>query len=392
MYKGLQIIQTLNKNQFIDEGDGMKKYYVWFIIILSLILYIYFLSGVDTTVVEDLDIPSALGCDLEKLNNGQTIYSFPVSVYDFQDENNPTSFVRIGRGETIGETREDRQTKANRSFVLGLEKIFIMSEDMCRYGINGLLNSLLVNSNISDMGIAIVCKGRVEDYLNLSIKSYPSSADYIEGIIRNARSNNFVSKNYTLMDLYVRIDAEGRNLVLPYIDIENNLPRLTGFALFQGDKMQTYLSIKEAKIMNLLREDDVTGVLTIKQSLDKYIDVQARSKRKVKCYIQGNNYKFVISLNINADLIANEIYTDLNTDPKKISEFQNDMEKEIEKQCYSFIEKMQEEYKADYLDLGRVAAAKVGRDPNTDWNKIVSDSKIEVKVKLKLQSQGRGFY
>lgn len=370
----------------------MKRYSSWLITFISLALYVFFVTGVDMSPVEDLDIPSALGCDIEKSDNGKTIYSFPVSVYDFESEDKPISFLRIGKGATIGETREDRQLKSNKDFILGLEKIVIFSEDAASYGIKAILNVLLVNPTISDTGIAMVCKGRAEDLMKLNIKNYPSSADYIEGLIKNSKNFNFISENYTIMDLYVRVDAEGRSLALPYIVIENDLPKLTGFALFQKDKMKLYLPVKEAKIMNLLKEDDVKGVLTIEKDFEKYIDVRAKSKRKVRCYVNGNNYKFVISLNIMADLIINELYKGLDSQPEKIAAFEKDMEREVKTQCQTFIKKMQQEYKTDYLDLGRVAAAKFGRYPDIDWNKIVSSSEIEVNVNITLDRQGRGSY
>ncbi len=55
-----------------------------------------------------------------------------------------------------------------------------------------------------------------------------------------------------------------------------------------------------------------------------------------------------------------------------------------------FIEKMQNEYKLDLLQLGKVAAVKYWRRTGADWDEIISDSKINVQFKINLDKAGRG--
>ena len=76
----------------------------------------------------------------------------------------------------------------------------------------------------------------------------------MEGMIRNATNYNFLSSEYNLMNIYVTLDSEGKNLVLPYLEIKDKNITFTGMALFKGNKMAYVVPMEESKIMNMLRE------------------------------------------------------------------------------------------------------------------------------------------
>jgi hypothetical protein len=82
----------------------------------------------------------------------------------------------------------------------------------------------------------------------------------------------------------------------------------------------------------------------------------------------------------------------MNTEPKKVKEFERDIEKSTEQLCNETIGKIKNNYKVDVLDLGEVAAAKYGRGKGIDWNDVVTKSDIQVRVHAKVSDQGRGDY
>jgi hypothetical protein len=51
---------------------------------------------------------------------------------------------------------------------------------------------------------------------------------------------------------------------------------------------------------------------------------------------------------------------------------------------------MQQKYKIDCLELGRVGAAKYGRRKGANWDNFVSKAKIKVKADFKVNNMGRG--
>ena len=379
----------------------MKKKILIIVFLVVLIASIYG-ERLKVTPMEEFDIPIAFGVDIYKELNGNVKYNIPYSIYKFkkkekgsaesidEETTEQSSSISIGDGSSLGETREERQLSSSKVTLIGIEKIVLISEEQANYGILNLANIFFANAKINDRGIFAVCKGKAEDMLKFKMKGYPSSADYMEGMIRHATNYNFISDNYTLLNIYVTLDSEGENLVLPYIEIKDKDIAFTGMALFKGNKMAYMLPMEESKIMNILREKKGKGVLSLQEGPDKYINYDARVKKKVKCNKKEGKYEFNIELDFQGDIIGNTLYKDIKKENEK--EFEELMGKKIEKMCSGFLDKMKNSYKIDCLNLGMYAVAKYGRETGVDWNKEISNADIKVSVKVKIDKMGMGQY
>ena len=168
------------------------------------------------------------------------------------------------------------------------------------------------------------------------------------------------------MDVYVRVGAEGRNVVMPYIELKKDPSKpekkeleITGTALFKKDKMVAKLNMDDTRIMNLLRENNVKGILKIQKDPKKFTEFYAKSKRKVKCTKTGDKYNFIINLQLTGQIVSNELFKDLIDDPKQKKKFENELASEVEDMCNTFLKKMKYDYKVDALELGKVARFKI---------------------------------
>lgn len=368
--------------------NACKSITVIFIIIISVLAYLK--EGVNYSPAEEVDVPSAIGVDIIRNNSEILKYIVPIVYYNYNTEPNITSYVLIGEGKDLSNTRETRQLKQPKKFVLGLEKIFVASESYAELGIESWMNILFNNPNRNNKGYFVVCNGNSYDLLNLKIPGYPGSPDYIDGIIKHSVNQNFFSNEYEIADVLINLCTEGKNIVVPYIDIKDKVPSISGMALFNEYKMVRKIDINEAKYMNLLRENDVNGMLSIYKAQDKYIDIEVKSKRNVSVSNIHNKLHFTINLNLNGNVISNMMYENMYSKPKYISMLEKELSKEVEKQCMQFISKMKNNYAVDCLNLGYVAAAKYGRYTGKDWNEIVCHSEIEVKVNSKILLRGKG--
>ncbi|WP_333861123.1 Ger(x)C family spore germination C-terminal domain-containing protein [Clostridium sp.] len=227
----------------------------------------------------------------------------------------------------------------------------------------------------------------------MKIKGYPSSSDFLEGLIKNSIFHNFFSDKYRVMNLFLSIGSEGYNPVLPYIEITDKGITITGMALFNNNKMTSKINISESRTMNMMRENNVKGIITIQKNTSKYTNYYATSKRKVHCSKKDNKYKFTIDINLDGDLITDTLYKDLQNNPKKVEKFNKEISEKVKKDCTNFVTKMKHIYKkVDCLELGKFAAAKYGRHMEKDWNSVVCNSEIDINVKVKLNKIGRGDY
>ena len=370
----------------------IKKNKIFIIMIICIVIYTIMSPGIEMVSIEDMDIPSGVGYDVIRNSQGEILYSIPINVYIFGQQEKIQQFLRIGVERSLTLTRKNRQTKSNRKFILGLEKIILLSEEFAEMGIRGLADVFVKNPDVNDIGLMAVCKGKTEDFLRLNIEGYAASSDFIEGMIENSKNNNFFSNKYKFIDAVVRIDAEGRNLVLPYMEIIGEMPHITGTAVFSKDKMIAKLDMYEARTMNLLRENKVKGLIWLEGENEENINFQGKSKRKVKCRKIGDRYVFTIDLTLKGEIVENDMYEGLDKNPEVLKKLEEDLAIKLKGVCNEFINKMQQEYGRDFIELGWIGAAKYGRGKGINWDEEVSKAIIEVKTKVKIDRLGRGKY
>lgn len=366
----------------------IKKYFI-FIGVLFIIGFTLS-QRLGSEPIENLDIQSGVGYDLIKSTDGEYEYSVPASFYIFNYNGNVSSKVYTGVATTLSGTREERQRKLNKKFIIGFEKIYVISEEAARNGINGIIDILYKSQWVNDNGFMMVCKGKAKDILEDKIEGYPSAADYLEGMAYSTKTYDFFSKEYSLLDVVQTLDAEGKNTVLPYFEIKEGQPEITGMAIFNKDKMVYKIGVEDMQLMNILRNKKGSGIIDLQKNYKNYIGFDTNSKRKVKCIKEGEKYKFTINLSLSGNVITNELYPDLKDNPDIQSKFEKEMAAYVKKKCELFIGKMKSEYKMDMINLSQAAIAKYGRDTGTDWNKVIPESDIEVNVKVKVDQHLRG--
>ena len=371
-----------------------KNINIIFISFLSIIFIVVFSLGekVHLLSVEDLGISVGIGMGINKNVEGNIIYRVTSIANSYKEDGSVETLLGTGLGSTIGKTRENRQKKIGKEFFLGLTKIYLIEEEYAKYGIRDLMDVNFKNSVVNDNSFLVVCKGRNEEYLNYMTPGYDNSAEYISDMIKNSANYNFFKEDYKFKNASLSMDAEGKNIVSPYIEIMEDGIKIKGMAVFNKDKIATILDMKDTKTMNMLRENKVNGILTIQKDSKEYINYQASSKRKITCKKIKDKYTFIIDLNLEGEIINNELYKGMAEKVKVTKKFEDDMSKQVSEMCTEFLYKMKNEYKVDLLQLGWVATAKYGRDTGVDWNEVVSNSNIKVNVKVHVDKLGRGQY
>lgn len=362
------------------------------IILLSVIVTFSFIfQKGEKEPIENLLIEPGIGFDVKTAAGKIEQYNLTVTGYSF-NEDKITELNYTAKGRNIGETREIRQRKLDKRFILGFEKVYVFSEDYAKLGISDVLDLLLKNPWVNDDGYVVVCKGKAEDIIKLKIPGYSSSSDFLDGLVYSSRAYNFFPKKFALVNLYKYMDAEGKQVTVPYIDIREGKIEITALAVFKKNKMVAKLNPSELKLLNLLRESGVRGIFNIQQTDKNYVSFETESKRKATCQKINENYVFNIKLNLTGDVVCNELYENMMNTSSRQKEFGKDMEEKLKIDLRKFIQKMQSEYKMDMLNLGSLAAAKYGRHSGTNWDEVVSNADIKVDVKVKVDRFGRGDY
>lgn len=370
----------------------MKIRNFFFIIGFLFLLGLTFNDRLISEPIENLAIQSGIGFDIRKTVGNEIEYIAPVSFYVFNEDKSITSKVYEGNYTTISGTRELRQRKLDKRFIVGFEKIYITSEEAAKAGMKPWIDILFKSPWVNENSYGLVSKDKPKDIIGMKVEGYASAADYLEGMLHSIVSHDFFNKEYTLINLIQNMDAEGKKSVLPYIEVKDGQLTVTGIAIFKNDKMVRRLDIKDTKIMNMMRNNNVYGIVDLQKDSKKYTGFEAFVKRKVKCYKEGEKFKFIINLNITGNVISNLLYNGMISSPEIQHEFEENLAKQIKSDCQYFINKMKNEYKMDTINLSEAGIAKYGRHTGIDWDKAVSEADIQVNVKVKVNQQLRGDY
>lgn len=362
----------------------LTQYRITIILLLIVFINIYY-YGSSVRFIEELDIPSGIGYDIESHLDGINYYNIPIDSYIYTPTGTVKDIIHLGKGETLLKTRQYRQRLSNRKFLLGNEKVYLISERIANRGIDDLSDLLYFIPSVNPSAVFLVCSGKPEEILKYKVKGYPTSSDYIYGMVENLVQYNFFPKEkYDIKNIYMDLNSEGKNLVLPYVEIKDHGLEITGMAIFKGDKMITKINAEELQTMNLLREKNTKGIISIIDDSENYAEVDCYIKRKVKCYRENGRYKFIINLKVDGDVInyKSDKYNLGSVEADK--ELKYNLDKNLHISAEEFISKMQKQYKTDILRLGNLAAAKYGRHSKTDWNKVIMDSDIKVNTDIKI--------
>lgn len=368
----------------------MKNHKGMILIIVAIIAYIFMLPKDTATPVEQCNILSGIAIDLIRKGEKEFEHKTAISSYIFNKQNEVSVQIIKGKAKNFALLRQNLETNNNYKYVYGHEKVILIGEEYAKNGIRDSIDKYFNHQDINDLCRVAVCRGLATDIISKYGNEFTPASEFMDKLMKFNLEDNFFSDDSKLIDVFVRIDGEGRNVVLPYIDIQDGRITITGIAIFNEDKMVKQLDLNDARIINCLRNNESKGQFILEEDNKSYAAITGVVKRKVECEINDKKFKFIINLDLHGDIVTNLIYTDMLTNNNTIKKFEEEISKKTEEKFQSYIDKNKSD--SDCLELGVIAAAKFGRRKIDDWGKVIENSDVRVKVKIHVDKIGQGLY
>ncbi|MCY6370161.1 Ger(x)C family spore germination protein [Clostridium ganghwense] len=356
-------------------------------LILILFIPLVFSGCFGYEPIEKLGIVVGIGNDSYEEKKSQ--YSSTFEILVFKGNNEIDSVALEGKSNTIYTTINERQVKENKFLVTGAEQVYLFSEERARAGVKDVLDAFIRDFMRNEKSFVAVSKQSTKEVFSLKTPFAISTSENLHGLLEFAHNANFFSPHINLLRFMRMYTQEGRDIVVPYIQIKENIPQITGLALFKGDKMIVKVSLEEASLINLLRSSDGKGFLSVtSKKPEEYIDFNGKNKRKVKVSKENGNLKYDIFVNLNGYLTVNSLVEQNKTlaEPEKVGKI---FAEQLETALNNEISKIKNNYKIDCLDLGKYAVAKYGRGKGYGSDESFCNAKIDVHVNVKVNSSGR---
>lgn len=349
-------------------------------------IFTLFINFYNMMPVERLAIVVGIGNDISK--DKITKYSSTFEVLSFIGSSTNKSIELSGYGDTLYSAQNERQMKNSRKWVF-FETVYLTSEERARDGIKDLLDTFVRDDTRNERSFAVVTKDDTKKVFSTPTVSNYSISEQIYGILKNINNAHFFSNKFELIDVMMMASQEGREIVLPYLEIEDKKPKVTGLALFKGDKMVKRVDLQESMLINILKNKNSKGYISLlSENSQDYIDFYGKSSSKVKVSNQDKKLKYDIYVNMKGSLTVNTL-KDENLNFDKTNVIEEEFEKQLKEELTKEVSKIQKGYELDCLGLTKYALAKYGR--NSEYNNEDSflNSIIDVHVNVKLKSSGR---
>ncbi len=346
----------------------------------------------DLKDLEDLSIPIAGGYDLDKKDiGGKSKAQLMVSgiVPNFRPDAKENYKFEYTKGKTIGESREERSKTSSDSPIYGMLQVLVFGQDLAKQGLGKVLDINLRYSQIKNSLYLAIADGRAEDVLNIPVKDYDNPGEYILKLIKTAQKNAFIP-TVTLHDFSYDIWNSGKNPILPIIEIQNkDRLKINSVAIFKHDKMISKAENEDMRSLVLLRGISSKGFIPFFiDNKDKQCSgsVIVKNSRKVKVKYQQDKLVFDVKVLIKGQVV--ELYTrqSLLENKDLLKNIEKAVQKELNRDCITFIEKMQHQFKVDCIDISKYALAK-WRSQLTNFiddERFIQNAVINVAVDVKL--------
>jgi len=152
------------------------------------------------------------------------------------------------------------------------------------------------------------------------------------------------------------------------------------------------LDLKETRSLVLLKGIKSKGSIPFCIIKDDILvdsgTVRVNSKRKVKVIREGNNFTFLVKINLDGVLI-DHTNIEQELDETKLQIIENQVAADIKKQCNNLIIKMQEEWEVDCIDISKYALAKWRKELTPVIDKgFIENVNIQVEVQVDIENAG----
>jgi Ger(x)C family germination protein len=294
-------------------------------------------------------------------------------------------------GITIGASRGQKPYSNAGKYSPFVAGITVIGEDLSSIGLIKIFDPLVRGARFTAVENLAVAEGRGESILNAPVEDYPTMGEFIRGLLKQSEARGFIPS--TTMHQFQIAQVPGKNPIIPLIKARDKQAEIIGTAIFRKDAMIAKANLDETRSLMILRGIKSTGNIPfiIKKDgniLDKG-SVDLKNSRKVKVERNGDQISFQITINLAGNLVEHQFGNSFieNKDLRKMIEDQ--IASDVKRDCEKFIQKMQEEYKVDCIDISKYALAKWEKEllDRVDMD-FIENVTIQVNVKMKLLNVG----
>lgn len=313
------------------------------------------------------------------------------SAFEFKIE----VFIIESEGDTIFEAIRNSISVANKKLYLGHCKVIIISEDVAKEDIGGLLDIFIRDHEFRLTLIILIAKGEKANKMLFKTTIPSQIASYeMEKLVQNDKKHGANAEYKLLYQIESDILSEGIELTVPTIELveleDRKSFKIAGIACFKDEKLFDFIDQSLVKYYLILTNNYEGGLLKVQFDSDIYLGFEVKKlKTSFKFQVQENKIIINAKIDVNTTIGENTMTPKKNfiTEAKANKQFSESLKEELEKEfkrvqteigldIYGFEKRFREDYYRKWQTY---------KKDNQDFIKNVS---LNVEVKVKIMSSG----
>lgn len=267
---------------------------------------------------------------------------------------------------------------------IGKMAVLLFSEDMAEEGIIDILDSFLRDPAAGRLIYVGIVEGSASELIKNEFQYLQGIGPFLQNLIKQSvEYGNMPQNNLHLFDY--KYYGDGMDPVAPVLRMEKTEVKITGLALFDGDKMVEKLNLDEMFLFALINKSFSAGLYELELPEGDYATLQ-KIKSKVNYKVKDGNTN--PSLNITVKLNGNIVeYTGERLTKEKKEEIAKTFEKKVEAQGIDMIRHFQE-LEIDPFSIGDHARSQTRQFDFNKWDEHYPDLPVTIDVKVNIGESG----
>lgn len=367
------------------------------ILLLIIIIMQLFTGCTDAMEVNNIAIVSGVG--LDKIDDGQIIFTLLIPVTKSAafggllsgggaSTQRESTLVISEKGNGVMDAYRKIEKKLSRKIFLSQNKAIFVGEKLAREGISEIIDFFYRNPEAHLRTSLFFVEGQAHEML--STKSFLERS-IVEKFVKSERLE--VGIKTTLRDFLNIMTEEGAEPVGAQLKPEQmevteepkNTAGIEGAAVFKKSKLIGWINGEEIRGVLWLRNEVKKGVVTTNIPDEKKggnIAVELiKAKTKVKPILNGDGVEMEVKIYTEGNVYENSSDLDL-SNSEVIHLVEKKIAENIKKRIQLVLKKLQNELKSDILGFGTVVYREYPKEWNNRYKKNWDEEFPKVKVKV----------
>lgn len=364
-------------------------------IFILLIALVFVVSGCwDQRLLKSNGLILGVGYDLDDEELILKTITFPKGTGGTLQQTAPTSEsgVITTKGNTVKANDDEIDRLLPQKFDRSKSRIIIMGNKLAEEGIFPTLDSVYRDLRGPLNAFIVIVEGEAREALSLKDTYSALISEFYYELLQSAEKSGLI-KNDDVQNICPVLLGKGKDVALPLMKVQDDVAKVKGMALFDGDRMTGKLNMLQST-MFLLLTNQVTKRVNMNAKVHE--DKEENSKNFVNFAIRKAKRKLTINtgdkikvnINIFLEVEVDEYAEDHLYKSKKIKELEKKIEKNLNKLAAETVINLQEA-NSDVIGIGDHLKAYHPADWNSEtWSEQYPNITIITDFRVKIVRHG----